>query len=199
MGVAVVIAGGTLRDYPHVVVDDLEIGRTAVQHLVDLGHRRIAMIRTSDTDGTEWAADVLRVRGWRETLTAAGLEAPDELLVTETYGVHAGAHAIDRLLSLDDPPTAVFAYSDELAFAAIARARSRGLRVPEDLSVVGVDGHPLADLLDLTTVEQDVAAQGRVAAELVVRLLEGEDPAGLPSVDAHGRLVVRGSTAPPAG
>ena len=192
LGVHVVVAGGALRDYPHVMVDDLEAGRAATQHLVDLGHRRIAMIRTSDTDGTTWSSDLLRVQAWRETLEAAGLEAADELLVTESYGVGAGARAMARLLALAEPPTAVFAYSDELAFAAIAHARSVGLRVPEDLSVLGIDGHPLCELFDVTTVDQDVATQGRLAAELAVRLVSGEREVS--DVHVPTRLVDRGST-----
>ena len=194
MGMHVVVAGGAVRDYPHVRVDDLEAGRLAVQHLVDLGHRRIAMIRTRDTEGTTWPSDQLRVRAWRETLEGAGIEPAPELLVTEDYGVDAGAHAMARLLETGVPPTAVFAYSDELAFAAIAHARSVGLRVPEDLSVVGVDGHPLGALLDLTTVDQDVASQGRLAAELAVDLVSGEAAAS--EVEVATRLVERGSTAP---
>jgi DNA-binding LacI/PurR family transcriptional regulator len=193
MGVHVVVAGGSIREYPHVLVDDLEVGRLGVQHLIDLGHRRIAMIRTSDTDGTTWSADVLRVRAWRETLAAAGLEAPDELLVTETYGAEAGGRAMARLLALPDPPTAVFAYSDELAFAAMAHARSSGLRVPEDLSVVGVDGHPLGEQVGVTTVDQDVAGQGRIAAELVVQLVSG---AQVSDVAMPVRLVHRRSSGP---
>jgi LacI family transcriptional regulator, repressor for deo operon, udp, cdd, tsx, nupC, and nupG len=193
MGVHVVVAGGRLRDYPHVQIDDLAAGKVAVQHLVDLGHRRIAMIRTSDTDGTTWSSDLLRTQAWRETLTAAGLDAPDELLVTEAYGVEAGARAMTKLLSLPEPPTAVFAYSDELAFAAMQHARRQGLRVPEDLSVMGFDGHPLGELLGITTVDQDVASQGRVAAELVVQLVSGQDH--VTDVDVPSRLVDRGSTA----
>jgi DNA-binding LacI/PurR family transcriptional regulator len=192
LGVHVVVAGGTVRDYPHVMVDDLEAGRAGTKHLVDLGHRRIAMIRTGDTDGTSWSSDVLRVQAWRETLEAAGLEAPDQLLVTESYGVGAGARAMARLLTLAEPPTAVFAYSDELAFAAIAHARSVGLRVPEDLSVLGIDGHPLGELFGVTTVDQDVASQGRLAAELAVRLVSGEGE--VPDVHVPVRLVERGST-----
>jgi LacI family transcriptional regulator, repressor for deo operon, udp, cdd, tsx, nupC, and nupG len=192
MGVHVVVAGGAVREYPHVQVDDHEAGRLAVQHLVDLGHRRIGLIRTSDTDGTTWSSDVLRTRAWRETLTAAGLEPAEELLVTETYAVDAGARGMARLLALPDPPTAVFAYSDEIAIAAIGHVRSVGLRVPEDVSVVGVDGHPLGALLGVTTVDQDVAGQGRMAAELVVRLVRGER---VEDVDVHTELLDRGSTA----
>jgi LacI family repressor for deo operon, udp, cdd, tsx, nupC, and nupG len=193
MGVHVVVAGGAVRDYPHVRIDELAAGRLAVQHLVDLGHRRIGMIRTSDTDGTTWSSDLLRTLAWRETLAEAGLVAHDELLVTETYGAEAGARAMARLLALPEPPTAVFAYSDELAFGAIQHVRGRGLQVPEDVSVVGFDGHPLGSLLGLTTVDQDVATQGRIAAELAVRLLAGV--AGVSHVEVASRLVERGSTA----
>jgi DNA-binding LacI/PurR family transcriptional regulator len=196
MGMPVVVAGGTVRDFPHVAVDDLAAGRAAVSHLLDLGHRRIAMLRTSDTDGTQWSSDVQRTQAWRTGLAEAGLEAPDELLVSEPYAVEAGALGLARLLALPEPPTAVFAYSDEIAFAAVAHARSVGLRVPEDLSVVGIDGHPLAAVLGTTSVDQHVAEQGRLAAELVVRLLEGEQVA---DVTVPSTLVVRGSTAPPAG
>jgi LacI family repressor for deo operon, udp, cdd, tsx, nupC, and nupG len=192
LGVHVVVAGGRLGDYPHVLVDDLAAGRAATQHLVDLGHRRIGMIRTSDTDGTAWSSDLLRVQAWRETLETAGLEAADQLLVTESYGVGAGASAMARLLALAEPPTAVFAYSDELAFAAIAHARSVGLRVPEDLSVLGIDGHPLGELFGVTTVDQDVASQGRLAAELAVRLVSGEREVS--DVHVATRLIDRGST-----
>ncbi len=194
LGVHVVVAGGSVRDHPHVQVDDLCVGRTAVQHLIDLGHRRIGMIRTSDTDGTTWSADLLRMRAWRETLSAAGLDAGDELLATEPWSVDAGARALGRLLALPEPPTAVFTYSDELAFAAMAHARRVGLRVPGDLSVIGVDGHPLGELLGLTTVDQDVAAQGRIAAELVVRLVSGAE---VSDVDVPTRLVDRQSTSSP--
>jgi LacI family repressor for deo operon, udp, cdd, tsx, nupC, and nupG len=196
LGVHVVVAGGTLHDHPYVRVDDLEAGRLAAQHLVDLGHRRIAMIRTSDTDGTYWSSDVRRVRAWRETLAGAGLEPSDELLVTETYGLEAGARAMVRLLELADPPTAVFAYSDELALAALTQARRNGLRVPEDLSIVGVDGHPFGELAGLTTVDQGVPAQGRLAADLAARLIAGEQVTG---VDLPVRLHVRGTTGPWAG
>ncbi len=195
LGVHVVVAGGTLRDYPHVMVDDLEAGRIAVRHLVDLGHRRIAMIRTSDTDGTTWSSDLLRVQAWREVLEAAGIDTPDELLVTEAYAVDAGARAMARLLDLPERPTAVFAYSDELALAAIAHARSAGLDVPGDVSVVGIDGHPLGVLMDLTTIDQDVAGQGRLAAELAVRLVSGDDDVS--DVEVTTRLVDRGSTSAP--
>ncbi|MCM0622390.1 LacI family DNA-binding transcriptional regulator [Nocardioides bruguierae] len=207
LGVRVVVAGGRLRDLPHVRVDDLAVAHTAVDHLVGLGHRRIAMVRTSDTDETPWEADLQRARGWRERMDHHGLGPVEELLVTEELGPRAGARALDRLLALPDPPTAVFAYSDELAAAVAVRAHERGLRVPEDLSVMGVDGHPVADLLNLTTVDQHVAEQAAETAATVIALVRSRAadlPGGVDPV-AHRHdvvldhtLVVRASTAPPS-
>lgn len=194
MGTHVVVTGGRMRDYPHVGADDLLAGRLAVQHLVDLGHRRIGMVRPSDADVTP--AEVLRVRAWRETLAAAGLDAPDELLVTDGTGVASAPPAVAHLLALRHPPTAVFACSDELAIAAMAHLHAMGRRVPDDVSVTAVDGHPLGELLGLTTVDQDVVAQGTRAAELAVRLIRGERVA---DVEVAVRLIERQSTGRPPG
>jgi LacI family repressor for deo operon, udp, cdd, tsx, nupC, and nupG len=192
LGVHVVIAGGRVRDYPHVEVDDVEVGRLAVQHLIDLGHRRIGMIRTDDTEGAAWSSDLQRVRGWRETLTAAGHPPPEEHLVSVPYGSQAGATAMRQLMRLDPRPTAVFAFSDELAAGALTAAHEAGLRVPEDVSVIGVDGHPVAEMLNISTVEQNVAAQGRATAEMVLALLDGDRVD--PSVVVPAQLVIRRST-----
>ncbi len=193
LGAHVVVAGGRVRDYPYVEVDDLEVGRTAVQHLLDLGHTSIAMIRTSDAEGAAWSADLQRVRAWRETMAAAGHPVAENDLVTVAYGPRAGAEAVRQLLAREDPPTAVFAYSDELAASAYQGAMESGLRVPEDLSIIGVDGHPVAEMLGLTSVEQDVAAQGAAVSEMVLALLQGQESTR--SVTVPARLVVRRSTA----
>ena len=115
MGVEVVVAGSRLRDFPSVNVDDVAIGVQAVEHLISLGHTRIAMIRTSDTDGAKWTSDLHRRTGYLQTLTEHGLPHDHDLLVTAPYGVDAGAIGMERLLSLADPPTAVFCYSDDIA------------------------------------------------------------------------------------
>ena len=194
LGVHVVVAGGRVRDYPHVEVDDLEVGRLGVQHLLDLGHTSIAMIRTSDAEGAAWSSDLQRVRGWRETLTTAGHPPPDAHLVTVAYGPRAGAEAMQRLMAMDPRPTAVFAFSDELAASALAGAHEAGVRVPEEVSIMGVDGHPIAETLGLSSVEQDVAGQGRATAEMVLALLDGRDAEA--SVVVPARLVARRSTGP---
>lgn len=194
MGVQVVVAGARLRDFPFVEADDVAIAVKGMQHLLELGHTRIGMIRTSDTDGARWTSDVHRCQGYRKSLAAHGLNDPDELLVTETYGVHAGARAMNRLLDLEEPPSAVLCYSDEIAVSAQRAADLRGVRVPDDLSLVGIDGNPLAELFGITTVDQRVHQQARLAGEMTLRLLSGE-PLDDPAVIVDSELVVRSSTA----
>ncbi len=196
LGVEVVVAGGRLRDYPHVEVDDHALATAATRHLLDLGHRRIGFVRTLDTDGAVWSSDVRRLQGYVDELARAGVPAVDELVVSEPYDVAAGARGIARLLELLDPPTAVLCYSDEIAVAAFSELVRRGVRVPDDVSLLGVDGHPTAALFGITTLAQDVAAQGRIAADMAVRLMGGDALDEL-EVEVAWELVDRGSTGPP--
>lgn len=197
LGVEVIVAGGVLRDYPHVRVDDNRVALLACGHLLDLGHTRIAMLRTGDTEGTRWSSDLARTRGYRDALATAGLPFRDDYLVTEPFGVHAGADGMDVLLDLPDPPTAVFCYSDEIGFSALHRLFDRGVRVPDDVSLIGVDGHPMAELFGLTTVVQRVGEQARLAAEMAIGRLRKDDDVDT-SVVLEPELVVRSTTAPPA-
>ncbi len=164
-------------------------------HLVSLGHQRIAMIRTYDAEGLLWPADLSRTQGYVDALVDAGLPTDESLLVTTDFGAEGGIEAMQRLLALPDPPTAVFAHSDEVAFGVLRACRLAGVRVPEDLSVVGVDDHPMAALQDLTTVHQPVLLQGRYAGEMLLEMLRGEldEPERL----VPTTLVVRGTTGPP--
>jgi len=198
MGVDVVVAGGRVGDYPHVRVDDHRVATTAVEHLLSLGHRRIAMIRTSDTEGAAWSSDEERTRGYRDALVAAGVEPDPSLLVTHPFGPHAGERGMAALLHLAAPPTAVFAYSDEIALGALRGLQRAGVDVPAQVSVVGVDGHPTAELFGLTTVDQEVRRQGRLVGRMVLDRLQGRGP-DEQSVLVPTRLVLRGSTAAPGG
>ncbi len=197
MGVHVVVAGGQLRDYPHVQTDDHGVAQLAVGHLISLGHRRIAMIRTSDTSRAARSADVERTRGYLDALAQAGIDFRDDYLVTRALGVRAGAEGIALLLDLDEPPTAVFAYSDELAISALQGLATRGVRVPQELSIVGVDDHPLAELFGLSTVSQSVHTQGRLSGEMVLARVRGEE-LDKTAVVVEPHLVIRRTTAPPA-
>lgn len=195
LGVDVVVAGGRVRDFAHVRVDDEAIGRTAVEHLLELGHRRIALIRPSD-EFAAWSADLQRMRAYRDLLLEAGIALRDEYVVTRPYGIAGGADAADALLALDERPTAVFAYSDEVALGAVHRFRDRGVEVPGEISVIGVDGHPMTEPLGLSTVDQDVKAQGRAAGEMVLTLLRDKQ-LSTSEIVIPARLVQRATTAPP--
>ncbi|MEO7058678.1 MAG: substrate-binding domain-containing protein, partial [Lapillicoccus sp.] len=132
--------------------------------------------------------------------TAAGLEPDAALEVFGRYGIDGGATAMARLLSGAELPTAVFAEYDELAIGALWSLRRAGLAVPHDVSVVGVDDHEMAKVLDLTTVGQDAASQGALAATLLVHTLNthGELPEEQPAdVVLPTELILRGTTAPP--
>ncbi len=196
LGVEVIVVGGRLRNYPHVRVDDHRVALMACRHLIDFGHRRIAMIRTGDTEGTRWSSDVERTRGYREALRGSGIALRDDYVVTRPFGVAAGADGIEALLGVPDPPTAVFAYSDEIAVSALQRLQHLGVAVPGTVSVVGVDGHPWAELFGLTTVVQHVGLQARRAGEMVLSRLRESDT-GEPSTVLEPELVVRSTTGPP--
>ncbi|MDH2416234.1 LacI family DNA-binding transcriptional regulator [Nocardioides sp. CER19] len=197
LGMGVVLTGARIHDYPRVLIDDVEVALQAVRHLVALGHSRIAMVRSTDPATETSFADADRTTGYHRALAEAGLEPRPDYLLTVPHTLAGGVEAAERLLSLHEPPTAVFAYSDELALAIVQTLRRAHLRVPEDVSVVGVDGHPLAELLDMTTVEQPVEQQGRLAGRLALRLLSDGDP---PTQELRlpTRLRVRGTTGPPS-
>jgi LacI family transcriptional regulator len=166
----------------------------AMRHLLNLGHRRIAQI----TGPRGWLATEDRRRGYQAALASAGI-LPDPTLEVEAIPeIPPGRAAADQLFDLPEPPTAIFAFNDNIAIGAIQAARARGLRVPEDLSVVGFDDVEPATIVTpaLTTVRQPLAEMGRTAVSLLNRLLERQRFETL-HVELATRLVVRESTAPP--
>jgi DNA-binding LacI/PurR family transcriptional regulator len=197
MGVGVTAAGGQMADYPYVCIDDYLAGRQAMDHLLGLGHRRVAMIASTEPNIPNWPANPGRARAYVEALAEHGVPFDADLVREVDWGARNAADAMRDILAGDEPPTAVYAHSDELALGAIHEVRRHGLRVPEDVSVVGIDDHPLAELFDLTTVQQPVREQGTIAARLVLESLhsggsgrEDRRPVVVPT-----RLVVRGTTA----
>ena len=166
----------------------------AMKHLLDLGHRRVGQI----TGPRGWVATEDRRRGYRAALAAAGI-LPDPTLEQEAEPeIDPGRAAAEQLLDLPERPTAIFAFNDNIAIGAIQAARARGIRVPEELSIVGFDDIEHAPIVTpaLTTVRQPLAEMGRTAVSLLMRLLEGQRFETL-HVELATRLVVRDSTAPP--
>ena len=166
----------------------------AMQHLLGLGHRRIAQI----TGPRGWVATEDRRRGYYAALGGAGILPEPGLEVASIPEIEPGREAAETLLALPEPPTAIFACNDNIAIGAIQAARARGLRVPEDLSIVGFDDIEHATIVTpaLTTVRQPLAEMGRTAVSLLNRLLERQRFETL-HVELATRLVVRDSTAPP--
>jgi LacI family transcriptional regulator len=166
----------------------------ATAHLLELGHRRIAAI----TGPAGWMATEERLRGHRAALAAAGV-LPDRALVVESnFEVEGGRAAAAALLDLAEPPTAIFAFNDQLAIGAMQAALERGLRVPGELSIVGFDDTAEAEIVTprLTTVHQPLAEIGRMGVSLLTRQLENQRLEAL-HVELETKLVVRASTAPP--
>jgi LacI family transcriptional regulator len=177
-----------------VASDSVDGARCAVRHLHELGHTRIATI--AGLPWTKPGGD--RLAGFRAELAELGLECPDAYVREGDFYLETGTESARALLGLPERPTAIFAASDLMAAGAVQAAREAGLRVPEDVSIVGFDDVQLAQLLDppLTTIRQDRAGLGAAAAGALLELVadaEAEPPARTLPVE----LVVRGSTAAP--
>ncbi|WP_454699989.1 LacI family DNA-binding transcriptional regulator, partial [Arthrobacter humicola] len=197
MGVHAVVAGTNTPGRPSVGIDEELAARDAVNHLLGLGHRRIAMISAVDPEGTHYSADVGRERGYRSALAAAGIDADEELVVPVPWGIDGGAQGMDKILTLSRLPTAIFAFSDEVAYGALQSLRRSGLRVPQDMSIIGIDDHPMAETMDLTTVHQTPFEQGVLAGRLSLSLINGGESPDQQIV-CPANLVVRRSTCPPS-
>lgn len=181
---------------PSVAIDDVEAARTATQHLLNLGHERIGLIGGQPI-ASAFAPHAMRHRGYEEAMASAGLKADAMLQAYGYFTIEGGEQAMTSLLSRPSPPTAVFAMSDEMAFGAMWALRRHGLVPGQDVSVIGIDGHSLSEVLGLTSVEQPVEEMGRIAAESLMSRLAGHpQPADIEPVMMPTRLVARMTTAP---
>jgi LacI family xylobiose transport system transcriptional regulator len=171
-------------------------GFAAAQHLLSLGHRRIGMISGPD----DMLCSVARVDGYRSALERAGVSFDAELVRVGDFHVDGGRRGASELLDLPDPPTAIFAGSDLQALGVYEAARPRGVRVPEDLSVVGYDDLRFARWVGppLTTIRQPLGEMAETAARMLIRMSEDPDAPLNQRFDLATSLVVRASTAPPA-
>ena len=178
-----------------VDIDNVAGARVAVEHLLALGHTRIACITNAPLTYTA-AAD--RLAGYREAMAGAGLPLDDTLVAEGAFDAQSGHVAMARLLAAEPHPEAVFAASDVLALGAISAIREAGLRVPEDISVIGFDDIPLAAYFDppLTTIRLPAHELGLAAGGALLDVIAGKD-VPLRTLLAT-RIVVRSSTAPRA-
>lgn len=181
------------QDQPGVVgIDDVRASRRATEHLLGLGHRKIAFLGAGDAE--VWAnVDRLRLEGYRAAMSDAGLSA-SILHVPSPVTLPGGYAAAVDLLSDDQRPTAILAVCDEVAIGAIIAARRLGIAVPASLSVVGIDDHEFAEMFALTTLREEPQEQGALAARVLLETLQHPDnPTLIEPMPA--RLIVRNSTA----
>jgi len=178
-----------------VVRGDNRIGaRDAVNHLLAMGHRRIGFLAGSTSTGQSQE----RQRGYTDALKQAGITPDKSLIVNADFKQNVAFDVCGRLFDLAEPPTAIFAANDAMALGAIDAARAHGLRVPEDISVVGFDDIPMASHVHpkLTTLRQPLAAIGDAAVQELLRRIAGAD-AQQWRVEFPSTLIVRETTAPP--
>ena len=160
---------------PRVVIDDTAGGEMATRHLIELGHERIAFVGDTAIRATgSWRAR-LRFAGYREALEAAGLPMRKELERTGPHGRRVAHRLTSELLSLREPPTAIFAASDTQALGVLEAAGHEGSPCPSDLSVVGFDDLEVAPYVGLTTVAQPLYESGRRGVERLLALIAGRD------------------------
>ena len=177
-------------DLPAVVPDYRAGARLATEHLVRLGHRRVAFLGAAVSYPFGWQT----FEGYTDALAASGIGQDPMLVRRSDIGVEAATAATQSLLAQAEPPTALFAVTDAMAIGALRAARERGVRVPDKLAVIGMDDVEMSAYTDppLTTVRVPKDAMGRLAAEWLIGLIEGEagDPAASP---LPTELIVRGS------
>jgi len=199
LGVPLVVvdpAGSPALDAPTIGAANWSGGMAATEHLLSLGHRRIALI----AGPPRLLCSRARFDGYRAALEGAGLGVDDSLVVPGDFHPESGFNGCNALLDLPEPPTAIFAASDQMALGAIEALRRRGLRVPEDMSLVGFDDLPEVrwSAPPLTTIRQPLADMGKLAVRTVLRLARDEQPDS-PRVELGTELVIRASTAPHPG
>jgi DNA-binding LacI/PurR family transcriptional regulator len=174
-----------------VMISNQEGSRAIAEHLIGLGHRRIAYIG----DQFGYQSDTERHAGYREALDAAKIPPLPELVVHGDGKPEAALKAMDTLLALSRPPTAVCCYNDMTALGAIRSIRMHGLRVPDDISIAGYDDLFVASYTDppLTTVRQPMRRMGQLAMENLIKLMSGQE--SVVRIKVKPELIVRESTA----
>lgn len=160
----------------------------AMEYLLGLGHRRIGFI----SGRAELESSNRRLRGYRGALENAGIPIDEQLIASGDYTTETGAKCARELLALDQPPTAIFASNDQAAMGVFQVAEENGLRIPEDLSVVGFDNIPESKYMGLTTVDQFISEMGYVATQMLIKLIN-DLPLDEPTFKMKTRLVTRSS------
>jgi len=195
-GIPAVLVEAYHPSLPHIFLDDVAAARNAVQHLIDLGHRKIAYISEYLDDLFSSGFSRNRYVGYRQALEVAGLPVRPEYHLQGWHSRENGRQKGIELLNLPDPPTAIFCFSDELALGVLEAARDLNLKVPDDLSVIGYDDIELAHFAQLTTVNQHLFDSGVQGVELLINTIEKPDTPPQ-QLQLPTELVIRSTAASP--
>jgi DNA-binding LacI/PurR family transcriptional regulator len=181
------------QDWTCIGTDNVEGGYLAAQYLLDCGHRRIAYVGDEMTDTFEFISSIQRFEGFRRALTQRYVFLPDAYIQLGPHDYEVAKGLAGNLLSLPEPPSAIFAMSDMQAFGCLAAAREAGIRVPEDVSVIGYDDLEFSYHVGLTTVRQHLELSGRIGIEYLLSLLQGDEnpPPQLPPLEVIERQTTR--------
>ncbi|WP_323179514.1 MULTISPECIES: LacI family DNA-binding transcriptional regulator [unclassified Streptomyces] len=199
LGMPVIYASQHADERPSVYVDDVAGARHGTRHLLNLGHRRIAFVQTVGATGFSFSSHE-RLLGYQQALTEADVPLDDSLVVATPFPYKRGVtEALGKLLSLREPPTAVFAEQDELAASVIWTLRKSRIEVPERMSVLGFDDQPVAEWFDLSTVAQSPSDMGRMVGELALELINDPDADPKRHIVLPTHLIPRATTAPAPG
>ena len=191
-GARIVTVSGETTHFSSVSLDEQAASAKATQHLIDRGHTRIGVL-SGEPLSAGFRVPIVRLEGHRNALRAAGLEVDPSLERSGNFSMEGGADAMAALLDLPDPPTAVFAMSDEMAFGAIAELRARGMSSPEDVAIIGFDDHEMSALMDLTTIRQPVDRVGALAGSAVLESIQSP-AAPITHQVVETELIIRGTT-----
>lgn len=175
-------------NYPAVHATNYRGAMDGMEYLLGLGHRRIGFI----SGRAELESANRRLKGYRDALEKAGVPVKEELIASGDYTTETGARCARQLLSLEDRPTAIFASNDQAAMGVYQVAQEMGLRIPEDLSVVGFDNIMESKYLGLTTVDQFISEMGFVATKMLIQLINDE-PLDSQTYQMQTQLVIRSS------
>ncbi len=197
VGHPIVAIGGPVPGIRNIGVDDRAVARLATEHLIGLGHRDILHLGGADDEGLNKRLPVDRRQGFLDAMKAADLPVRDEWLLTGKFSPEASRQVMAEVFAAEGTrPTAVFASSDEMAFGVMLAAQQAGLRVPDDLSVIGIDNHDMSASFGLTTVAQDPYEHGMLGARLLLDELRDGEPSERGALRTGYELLVRSSTGP---
>jgi len=198
LGKPIVGIGGRIQGIPTFSIDDVETARRATMHLIELGHTKIVHFGGDQDQQLDFEVHSQRLKGFRQALKARGLSHSDDFFADD-FDMSGGYRSAMKALSNPGScPTGVVAGSDEIAIGAMTAAWELGLKIPEDLSIIGIDGHPLGETLGLTTMDQRPSRQGSMAVSVALAQLGGAwDESDNSHLELQVDLKVRKSTARP--